>query len=96
MKANQATHEVTTICRALGVSTSGFYAWSARPPSKRSVADAELLQRIRTFHSVSDGTYGVPRIYEDFVEAGTHVGRKRIARLMRKAGLRGVSRRKGC
>jgi putative transposase len=96
MKANQATHEVTTMGRALGVSTSGFYAWRDRPPSERAVADAKLLERIRTFHAISDGTYGVPRIYEDFVEAGTHVSRKRIARLMRSAGLRGVSRRKGC
>lgn len=96
MKANQATHEVTTMCRALGVSTSGFYAWRDRPPSARTVEDGKLLERIRAFHATSDGTYGVPRIYKDLAEAGARVGRKRIARLMRTAGLRGVSRRKGC
>jgi putative transposase len=96
VKANQATHEVTTMCRALGVSTSGFYAWRERSPSKRAIEDDALLEQIRAFHATSDGTYGVPRIYEDFVEAGARIGRKRIARLMRRAGLRGVSRRKGC
>ena len=96
MKENQATHEVQTMSRALGVSPSGFYAWRNRPPSARATADAKLLGRIRAFHATSDGTYGVPRIYEDFLEEGTPIGRKRIARLMRSAGLRGVSRRKGC
>jgi transposase InsO family protein len=96
VKANRAAYEVRTMCRALGISASGFYAWRNRPPSARSLADAKLLEQIRGFHATSDGTYGVPRIYEDLVEAGTHVGRKRIARLMRLAGLRGVSRRKGC
>lgn len=84
------------MCRVLGVSTSGFYAWRDRPPSVRAVADEQLLKRIRSFHAISKGTYGVPRIFEDLVEAGTRVGRKRIARLMSSAGLRGVSRRKGC
>ncbi len=84
------------MCRVLGMSTSGFYAWRDRPPSKRAIEDDRLLEQIRAFHATSDGTYGVPRIYEDFVEAGTRIGRKRIARLMRRAGLRGVSRRKGC
>jgi putative transposase len=96
MRANQAAYEVTTMCRALGVSASGFYAWCDRPPSARAIANEKLLERIRSFHAISDGTYGVPRIYEDFLEEGTHVSRKRIARLMRRAGLRGVSRRKGC
>jgi putative transposase len=96
VKANQAAYEVRTMCRVLGVSASGYYAWRDRPPSARAIADAQLLERIRGFHATSDGTYGVPRIYEDFLEEGTPIGRKRIARLMRAAGLRGVSRRKGC
>jgi putative transposase len=96
VKANQAAYEVRRMCRALGVSASGFYAWRDRPPSTRAAADAKLLERIRAFHATSDGTYGVPRIYRDLLEDGTRVGHKRIARLMRSAGLRGVSRRKGC
>jgi len=96
VKANQAVHEVRTLCRTLGVSASGFYAWRDRPPAVRALADEQLLERIRAFHATSKGTYGVPRIFEDLVEEGIHVGRKRIARLMRAAGLRGVSRRKGC
>ncbi len=96
MKENQASYEVRTMCRVPGVSASGFYAWRDRPASARSVADAKLLEKIRAFHATSDGTYGVPRIYEDLVEEGTRIGRKRVARLMRSVGLRGVSRRRGC
>ncbi len=96
MKANQAAHEVRTLCRTLDVSASGFYAWRDRPPAARAIADEQLLERIRAFHATSKGTYGVPRIFEDLAEEGIHVGRKRIARLMRSAGLRGASRRKGC
>lgn len=96
MKANQAMHSVRGMCQTLEVSASGFYAWRERSPSAHALADEKLLERIGTFHELSKGTYGVPRIFEDLAEAGTHVGRKRIARLMRSAGLRGVSRRKGC
>lgn len=96
MKANQAVHAVRTLCRTLGISASGFYAWRDRPPAARAIADEQLLERIRAFHATSKGTYGVPRIFMDLAEEGTRVGRKRIARLMRSAGLRGVSRRKGC
>jgi putative transposase len=96
VKANQAGHAVRTLCRTLGVSASGFYAWRDRSPAARAIADEQLLERIRAFHTTSKGTYGVPRIFMDLAEEGIHVGRKRIARLMRSAGLRGVSRRKGC
>jgi putative transposase len=83
------------LCRVLDVSTSGYYAWLTRPASARAKADAALLDRIRASHTASRGTYGVPRIYKDLVEADVHVSRKRIARLMRAAGLVGVARRKG-
>ena len=82
------------MCRVLGVSTSGYYAWRERPPSKRAVSDVALLERIRAIHKHSRGTYGVPRIFEELKAEGTHVGRKRIARLMKAAGLQGVSRRR--
>ena len=93
MKAHQAAHSITTLCRVLGVSASGYYAWVARRPSRRATKDAELLEQIRAFHQASRGTYGTPRIHRDLRAAGVRVGRKRVARLLQQAGLRGVSRR---
>jgi putative transposase len=92
---NQATYRVRTMCRVLEVSASGYYAWVHRPPSRRAQEDERLAARIRTLHTLSRGTYGVPRIWEDLSEQGVHISRKRIARLMRALGLQGVSRRRG-
>jgi putative transposase len=84
------------MCRVLRVSPSGFYAWTRRKRSERARRDAELTAKIRGFHARSAGTYGAPRIHEDLrEEARERVSRKRVARLMREAGLVGVSRRKG-
>jgi putative transposase len=94
MKANQAAHSLTTMCRVLGVSASGYHAWRQREASARAVEDGELLEQIRRFHRRSRGTYGAPRIHRDLRAAGVRVGRKRVARLLKQAGLRGVSRRK--
>ena len=94
MKAHQAAHAIPTLSRVLGVSVSGYYAWRERDPSARAQEDAALLDQIRGFHTASRGTYGAPRIQRDLRAAGVHVSRKRIARLMKQAGLRGVSRRK--
>jgi putative transposase len=85
---------VTTLCTVLGVSASGYYAWVKRPASSRARADARLLTQIRAFHTASRGTYGGPRIHRDLRAAGVEVGRKRVARLLKQAGLQGVSRRK--
>jgi putative transposase len=82
------------MCRLLGVSASGYYASRTRPAAHRTAEDSVLLDRIRAVHARSRGTYGVPRIHAELVDEGTRVGRKRIARLMRAAGLRGVSRRR--
>jgi putative transposase len=95
VSAHQAVHRIATMCRMLGVSPSGYYAWRRRKPSARSAVDAALTEKIRRFHDRSQGTYGVPRVHIDLVEDGHRVGRKRVARLMRRAGLRGVSRRRG-
>jgi putative transposase len=92
--ANQAMYPITTMCRLLGVSASGYHAWQQRPPSARSQVDAVLLGRIRQIHTVSQGTYGAPRIHAELAAEETLVGRKRVARLMRSAGLAGVSRRR--
>jgi putative transposase len=87
-------HGVATMCRVLGVSTSGYYAWRTRPRSERARADAELSLRIRAIHKHSRATYGAPRIHAELAAQGVRVGRKRIARLMEVAGIYGVSRRK--
>ena len=84
---------MATMCRVLDVSASGYYAWQGRPPSARAQADAALLAQIRAIHTRSRGTYGAPRIQAELAAQGTHVGRKRIARLLQAAGLAGVSRR---
>ncbi len=94
MKANQASHRVRMMCRVLGVSPSGYYAWAERPPSKRSKRDDEVVQRIRDIHETSRGTYGVPRMHAELAAEGIHVGRKRVARLMRGCHLEGVTRRR--
>lgn len=94
MSANQARFPISTLCRLLGVSTSGYYAWAKGAPSQRSMVDAALTRKIRTIHLQSKETYGAPRIHAELAEANIHVGRKRVARLMRLAGIRGVSRRK--
>ena len=82
------------MCRVLGVSPSGYYAWRKRGPSKRKVRDDELKTFVLAFHTRSDGTYGRPRIHEDLKEAGHRVAAKRVGRLMKEAGIEGVSRRK--
>ena len=94
MSANRADHGVATMCRVLGISASGYYAWLGRGASARSRRDDELSARIAAIHRDSRGTYGVPRIHAELAEEGERVARKRVARLMRAHGLRGVSRRK--
>ena len=96
MSAHQAEHRITTMSRVLDVSTSGYYAWKQREPSTRARANKQLLGRIREHHLNSDGNYGSPRVLKDLHAEGVAVGHNRVARLMREAGLVGVSRRKGC
>jgi putative transposase len=80
----------------LGVSRSGFHGWLARPASGRALRDAELVERIRRIHADSRGTYGAPRVHAELRFQGVRVGRKRVERLMRSAGLSGlVKRRRG-
>ena len=82
------------MCRVLGVSASGYYARQKRPPSARARADGELSAQIAAIHQCSRATYGAPRIHEELLAAGIHVGGKRVARLMKATGLSGVSRRR--
>lgn len=83
--------QVRLMCRMLAVSPSGFYAWCARGPSARALADDVLLAHVRVAHAASHRTYGAPRVHEELRDHGHRVGRKRVARLMRTEGL--VARR---
>jgi putative transposase len=95
IEAEKAGFPIAFMCRRLGVSTSGYYAWRVRRPSARAVADAGLTATIRQIHAASRGTYGAPRVHAELDDAhGLRCGRKRVARLMRTAGLVGVCRRR--
>jgi putative transposase len=95
VNANQADAKVATMCRVLQVSTSGYYAWRDRTPSQRALANAVLTERIRQVHAESHHTYGTPRVRAELIDQGVSVSRKRVARLMRAQGIRGISRRRG-
>jgi putative transposase len=95
MRANQARFPIAKVARMLGVSPSGYYAWRDRELSPRRQYDAVLKACISNIHHRSRGTYGVPRIHAELAADGIHIGRKRVARLMREMNLAGVSRRKG-
>ena len=82
------------MCRVLGVSPSGYYAWRSRGPCPRAQSDAVLSERVKAIHGDCDGTYGVPRIHAELKEEQVKVGAKRVARLMKEQGLRGVCRRR--
>ena len=93
--AEKAHHPVSRLCRVLGVSRAGYYAWTTRGPSVTVRKDAALTELIRQVHQRSRGTYGAPRIHAELrLDHGIAVGRKRVARLMRAAGLIGCHRRR--
>ena len=95
MKAHQVTYPVRVMCRLLGVSASGFYAWVKRPLSARAVADIGLTAKIYAIHRRSGESYGSPSIHAELAdEHGIFVGKKRVARLMRAAGLKGLQPRR--
>jgi len=92
--AEKASYPVRALCRMLGVSKSGYYAWRARPPSKRSRQDAALTEKIREVHRRSRETYGSPRVHAELRALGVRCSQRRVARLMRVAGLQGCMRGK--
>jgi putative transposase len=95
VESEKANHSIACMCRALGVSRSGFHAWARRPPSERSRRGAELTTEIRAVHERSRGTYGAPRVHvEPALDHGMACGRKRVARLMRAVGIEGAHRRR--
>jgi transposase InsO family protein len=92
--AEKANYPVALMCRVLGVSRSGLYAWSRRGPSARQAADSELSKRIHAIHAASRSTYGSPRVHRALRRDDVRVGRKRVERLMQRDGLRGRIRRR--
>ncbi|WP_407922145.1 IS3 family transposase [Carbonactinospora thermoautotrophica] len=93
--AEEAHHEVSLMCRVLGVSRAGYYAWKNRGESRRQREDAALAEKIRAIHSGSRGTYGSPRVHAELRQGhGVRCSRKRVARLMREHDLVGVHRRR--
>jgi putative transposase len=88
---------ISRMCELLGVSASGYYAWTARAPSDRALGDAWLIERIKAIHAANRGVYGAPRVHAELrLAEGIRVSRKRVERLMGQAGLSGlVSRKRG-
>jgi putative transposase len=90
--AEKASYPISLLCRILRVSRSGYYGWKGRPPSERDKQNAALTEKIREIHSRSRQVYGYPRIHAELKALGVRCSRKRVARLMCKAGLRGCPR----
>jgi putative transposase len=94
IEAAKAEQAISRLCTVVGVTRPGFYAWRRRGPSLRQLGDDELARLIVTIYDGSLQTYGAPRVQLELAdEHDVHVGRKRVARLMRKLELQGVSRR---
>ncbi|RKG95619.1 IS3 family transposase [Corallococcus sp. CA047B] len=91
--AEKASLSVAFLCRQLGVSRSGYYAWAKRPESQRKKSDRALTQQVAAIHQESRGTYGSPRVHAELRARGHHVAEKRVARLMRQQGLAARRRR---
>lgn len=94
IEAQRATHGVAALCRQLGVTSQGFYAWRGREASQRELQNRALLARIRVIHADSKRRYGSPRVHDELKAQGHMVGRKRVARLMRQDGLRAKAAKK--
>ena len=92
--AERAQYSVAQLCRCLGVSRSGYYAWTTRRPSRHAETDARLTAQLRLVHADSRQTYGRPRLCRALRARGIAVSGRRVARLMRAAGLRARGRRR--
>jgi putative transposase len=97
ISAEKARTPVSVCCELLGVSRSGFYDWLRRAPSDRALSDAWLTEKIKAIHQANRGVYGARRVHAELrLAQGVRVGRKRMERLMRQAGISGlVKRRQG-
>jgi putative transposase len=91
-----AEFPVSLLCRCVGVSRQGYYAWRRRPASPRALEDARLGGLIREIYDGAFALYGAPRIHAELrLEHAERVSRKRVARIMRELGLRGADGRRG-
>ena len=79
MSDHQADYPIATMCRVLGVSSSGYHAWVKRRPSRRAETDAVLIAAIRVARTASRGTCGAPRVHAELAAKGISVGCKRVA-----------------
>lgn len=95
--AQKTGYPVALLCRALEVNRTSFHDWERRAPSQRALTDAWLSEKIRSIHEAKRKVYGAPRIHAELRMAhGVRVGRKRVERLMRSAGISGlVPKRRG-
>ena len=91
---HQETFKVGRMCKTLNVSRSGYYAWRRRPDSSRTIENRALLDKIHIYHAASHGIYGAVKIHQDLVDEGISCGKNRVARLMRKAGIRSRTKKK--
>jgi putative transposase len=95
IQAEKASFPIALLCRVLHVSRAGYYGFAKRALSARARADSALETRIREIHTASRGTYGAPRIHAELIDVdNVRCGRKRVARLLRRAGLVGICRRR--
>jgi putative transposase len=90
----KARWPVDAMCDVLSVSRSGYYAWRGRVPAARTLADAQLVVDIKAAYAVGRGSYGSPRVQRELRKRDKHVGQKRVARLMRREGIRAKRRRR--
>ena len=89
IEVERVNHAVRTLCRVLQVSRAAYYHWCQLPVSERAQSDMHLTEQIRTIHAQSRQTYGAPRVQAELRTIGQRPSRKRVARLMRLAGLAG-------
>jgi len=85
--AETADYSVLRLCRLVGVSTSGYYAWQRRSPSTRARSEERIVAKINAIHKRTYRAYGSPRMTAELRDNGETIGRHRVARLMRKHGL---------
>ena len=92
--ARDVAFPVSAMCRVLGVTRSGFYAWQKRPRPARAKSDAQLAATVAAVHLRSRRTYGSPRVHRELLARGVRVGKKRVERLMRENGIQGRRKRR--